>query len=214
MTKKLPSSAGRHATNSHIVYYPDGRCYLNLAGSYDYLESPYYASQACELKRIEIHPTCKEMLDAYIPPLFLQKAKLAELPAPEFYMSNGYFEPPVIIDPVNPFGIRSRVVLKSGREEAVAKSMTRNYTYGICCQELPPNSHIERFRSVLGWCFHTRYRALSQAIWEVYRIPLAKVRVIVKDDGTMLLSDIAQLPYESLSAREKKHLEEHVQWEA
>jgi len=214
MHKKASTSAGRHATDSHIAFYPAEQCYLNLAGSYDYLESPYYISQERELKRIEIHPTCKEMLDAYIPPLFLQKAKLAGLPSPEFYTSNGYFEPPVIIDPVNPFMIRSRVVLKAGREEAVAKSMTRNYTYGICCQELPPNSHIERFRSVLGWCFHTRYRELSKAVWDVYKIPLAKVRVIVKEDGTMLLSDIAQLPYETLSAREKKYLGEQVQWDA
>jgi len=213
MTKRLPSSAGRHATGSHVAYYPQGECYLNLAGSYDYLESPYYESQAREHDSVAIHPTCKEMLDAYIPPLCLQKAHLAGLPAPEFYLSNGYFEPPVIIDPVNPFMIRSRVVLKSGRDEAVAKSMTRNYTYGICCQELPVGSHIVRFRSVLGWCFHTRYRELSKAVWETYRIPLAKVRVIVKDDGTMLLSDISQLPYETLSAREKKYLEEQVQWD-
>jgi len=74
-------------------------------------------------------------------------------------------------------------------------------------------SHIERFRSVLGWCFHTRYRELSKAVWETYRIPLAKVRVIVADDGTMLLSDISQLPYKSLSAREKKYLGEQVQWD-
>ncbi len=214
MHKKASTSAGRHATNSHIAYYPEGECYLNLAGSYDYLESPYYVSQAREHDGIKIHPTCKEMLDAYVPPLFLHKAQLAGLPAPEYYVSNGYFEPPVIIDPINPFMIRSRVVLKSGREEAVAKSMTRNFTYGICCQELPPGSHIERFRSVLGWCFHTRYRPLSQVIWNVYKIPLAKVRVIVKDDDSILLSDISQLPYETLSAREHRHLEEHVQWDA
>jgi hypothetical protein len=213
MHRKSSSSAGRHAINSHIAYFPEGKCYVNLAGSYDYLESPYYVSQARELNGDAIHPTCKEMLDAYIPPLFLQKARLAGLSTPEYYISNGYFEPPVIIDPINPFMIRSRVVLKSGREEAVAKSMTRNYTYGICCQELPPGSRVVRFRSVLGWCFHTHYRTMSKAIWEVFRIPLAKVRAVVKDDGSMSLSDISQLPYESLSARERNYLGERVQWE-
>jgi hypothetical protein len=200
--------------NRWVAFAPQEECFLNLAGSYDYLELPYYVSQDYENDGKAIHPSCKEMLDAYVPPLFLHRARLAGLPVPEYYVSNGYFEPPVIIDPVNPFMIKSRVVLKPGRVNGVAKSMTRNFTYAICCQELPPNSRIVRFRSILGWCTSPRYRPLSRAVWETFHIPLATVRVIVQTDGTILLSDLSQLPLSALRSRERAYLEEQVQWDA
>ena len=85
-----------------------------------------------------VHPTCKEVLDSYIVPLFLEKARLSGLLVPEFYITNDYFEPPVIVDTINPFMERQSIVLKAGHQERVSKSLTRNYTYAICCQELPP----------------------------------------------------------------------------
>ncbi len=198
---------------SHFAWWAVHNCYVNLAGNYDYLEEPYYESQAWENNGRAVHPTCKEMLDAYIPPIFLEKARLAGLEVPNSYLSNGHFEPPVIIDPINPFMIKSRLVLKSGREHSIAKSMTRNSTYAICCQELPPGSKIRYFRSILGWSRARRYRDLSRAVWDHFHIPMARVRVVECADGRVLLSDISQLPIEKLSAREIAHLESQVKWE-
>jgi hypothetical protein len=196
----------------YVAWYPAGECYLNLAGDYDYLESAYYVSQDWETRGEVIHPTCKEALDAYVPPLLLEKARRHNLPVPNFYISNGFFEPPVIIDPINPFMIRSRTVLKSGREHALAKSMTRNFKYAICCQELPPGARVTRFRAVLGWSTTARYREIAKAVWEVFQIPLARVRVVVTESGEMLLSDISQLPPARLGSRETARLMEQVQW--
>jgi hypothetical protein len=194
-------------------WYPEEECYVNLAGNYDYLELPYYISQDFEHKNLPIRPTCKEMLDAYVPPLFLEKARLTRVPVPEFYISNAYFEPPVIIDPINPFMIKSRVVLKPGREHAIAKSMTRNYTYAICCQEIPPDSHIVYFKSLLGWSSTQRYRELSSIVWNVFHIPVARVRTIVTARGSFLLSDISPYPFNNLNKRELGYLMEHILWE-
>ena len=198
--------------NAGVAWYPDGECYVNLAGDYDYLETAYYLSQDYEFQGMAIHPTCKEALDAYVQPLFLEKAKLVGLPVPEYYVSNGYFEPPVVIDPINPFMIRSRVVLKKGREDSIAKSMTRNFTYAICCQEVPPGAQVKFFRSVMGWCGVAAYRDTAAAIWNDFGIPLAKVRVIVTEDGRVLASDVSHLPIESLRAREWVYLQSKVEW--
>lgn len=207
--KKLLEKA---RANNYIAWYPCGGFYINLAGNYDYLEHPYYISQDYRNDGQEIHPDCAEMLDAYVPPLFLEKARLADLSVPEYYISNGYFEPPVIIDPINPFMIKSRIVLKTGREQSIGRSMTRNFTYAICCQELPLVAKITRFRSILGWTITEKYRHASQSIWEVFRIPLATVRIIIGADGGVLLSDISQLPYNKLNAHELAYLERNVQW--
>jgi hypothetical protein len=195
-----------------VAWYEADKTYVNMAGDYDYLETPYYVSQDYELNGSPIHPTCREMLDAYVPPLLLERAKLAGLPVPEYYISNGYFEPPVIIDPINPFMIKSRIVLRPGREAAIGRSMTRNHTYAICCQEIPPGSHIIRFRSILGWSANPRYREISREIWRVFHIPLARVRLMVTAKGVFLLSDISQLLPGKLNKREVAYLDGVLQW--
>ncbi len=197
---------------SFIARHKEGDYFVNLAGNYDYLELPYYISQDMELEGKKIHPTCEEMLDAYITPLFLEKAKINGLPIPEYYISNGYFEPPVIVDPINPFMERSRVVLHYPRMKSVGRSMTRNFTYAVCCQDIPAGASVRFFRAVFGWCLIPRYRDAARAIWEVFHIPLAKVRVIVLNDGRVLLSDISQLYLKDLKKREMQHLEGVVEW--
>lgn len=211
--KKAKNPLYRFAlSRDFIAYCKDSDCFVNLAGSYDYLEVPYYASQELELAGKKVFPTCEEMLDAYITPLFLEKAKLSQLPAPEYYITNGYFEPPVIVDTANPFMLRSRIVLKASLQHKVAKSMTRNYTYAICCQELPPGSQVKYFRSVMGWCSFQRFRELSKQIFDVFHIPLARVRVIIHADGQMLLSDVGPLPFESLNRHELDYIEKRIEW--
>ncbi|UCD64935.1 MAG: RimK-like ATPgrasp N-terminal domain-containing protein [Candidatus Zixiibacteriota bacterium] len=197
----------------YLAYFERGDCLVNLAGDYDYLELPYYVSQDLESEGKKVQPTCREMLDAYVPPVFLEKAKLSGLAVPEHYISNGYFEPPVIIDPINPFMFRSRTVRKAGREESTAKSMTRNFKYAVCCQEIPAGAQIRYFRSVLGWCVSDRFQEVSRAVWEVFHIPLARVRVMLLDSGDILLSDIAPLLFENLRKRELSFIERRVRWE-
>ncbi len=187
--------------------------FVNLAGDYGYLELPYYVSQDLENSGHIVRPTCQEMLDAYITPIMLAKAKVLGVPTPDYYITNGYFEAPVIIDTANPFMLRSRIVLKQTLQSRVAKSMTRNYTYAICCQELPANSQVKYFRSVYGWCQYERFRRVSEEVWAKFGIPLAKVRVVILEDGRMLLSDIGPLPFKALNQHELDHLNKRVQWE-
>ena len=130
-----------------MAFDSEAECWVNLAGSYDYLELPYYVSQDYENEQRPVRPTCKEMLDAYVTPLFLEKAKLHGLPIPEYYISNGYFEPPVVVDPINPFMTKARTVLSPGRQESTARSMTRNFTYAICCQDIPAGAKVTHFRA-------------------------------------------------------------------
>jgi hypothetical protein len=196
----------------YIGFLEDENCLVNLAGYYGYLESAYYASQEISGEGKDIHPTCREILDGYVVPLFLEKAKLAKLPVPEYYITNGYFEPPVIVDSVNPFMSRQSVVLKNGHQERVAKSLTRNFTYAICCQELPPGSKIVTFHSVLGWSHKEGFQPLSRQVWELYRIPLVQVRVIIKEDGEILLSSLQPLPFAKLTPPELRYIESRIQW--
>lgn len=206
--------SGMYGSNRLLARVTDSGTLVNLAGNYDYLSDGYYLSQDYENDSQSIRPSCREMLDAYVPPLFLEKARLAGIDVPEYYISNGYLEPPVIVDPINPFTLKGRIVWKSGRAKSIARSLTRNYTYAVCCQEIPEGGQVAYFRSVLGWALQPGFRELSGVVWEVFGIPLARVRVIRTGTNQFLLSDISPLLMEDVSVRERDYLEERVLWDS
>lgn len=206
------ANARSNGDGRRIGYLNREDCLVNLAGDYRYLKLGYYASQDFERGTNGIHPTCQEIMDGYVMPLFLEKARRAGVPVPGYYISNGYFEPPVIVDTINPFMSRHSIVLKAAAQERVAKSLTRNFTYAICCQELTPGAKVGYFRAILGWSPTPRFRPLAQSVWEVFRMPVARVRVVVTDDNQALLSGLQPLPYEKLSERERAYVERAVRW--
>ena len=198
--------------HNYIAYFADEDCLVNLAGKYNYLETPYYAVQDLENEGKEIHPTNKESLDGYIAPIFLEKARLANIPLPAYYITNGFFEPPVIVDTINPFMQRTRFVLKASRQAGVAKSLTRNFTYAVCCQEIPAGARVKYFREVLGWSVSRRHRELAQMIWKAFRIPVARIRILILENGEALLSSIDPLPFQKLNSRELSYIQGKVKW--
>lgn len=204
---------GRQAKRSnYLAYYPAEDCIVNLAGNYSYLETSYYISQDQENLGKMIYPTNKDSLDAYIAPLFLEKARLSGLTYPVYYITNGFFEPPVIVDTINPFMQRTRFVLKTSRQTRVAKSLTRNYTYAVCCQEIPAGAKVRYFRSILGWTVSKRYRQLAELIWKTYRIPVAKIRILVTESGETLISSLDPLPFDKLNSKELAYIQGKIKW--
>ena len=65
----------------------------------------------------------------------------------------------------------------------------------------------------MGWTGSRKFQAVAEPIWDIFHIPLAKVRVMVLADGRILYSDISQLPLETLTERERQHLEKRIQWQ-
>ncbi len=195
-----------------IGYHEAERCFVNLAGDYDYLGAGYYASQDLEVAGKPVRPTCQEALDAYVTPVFLHKAQQLGLSTPEHYTTHGEFEPPAIVDSLNPFMSRQCVVRSPAAQERVARSLTRNFKYLICCQTLPPGARVAWFRAVLGGCQPPAYRALAQQVWAIFHLPLAKVRVVVPADGAPLLSGVWPLPLGELNAREVARVRGVVSW--
>lgn len=202
-TAAFPSLMGFHESE---------RCHVNLAGDYDYLGQGYYASQDLEAAGLSVRPTCQEALDAYVTPVFLEKAQQLGLTTPEHYTTHGDFEPPAIVDSLNPFMSRQSVVRSPAAQERVARSLTRNFKYLISCQSLPPGARVSWFRAVLGWCQPPVYRPLAQQVWTIFHLPLARVRVIVPVKGAPLLSGVWPLPADELNAREVGVVHSVVSW--
>jgi hypothetical protein len=185
-----------------------GADYLNLAGDYGYMTTGYYASLDAELAGNSVLPTTAEALDAYVVPIALAKAQAAGINVPDFELVTDRFPPPPFMAyPVNPFSLRGELITDGESLEKRRNGLTYTGKYAVLCQLLPPDYRIDVVRCVLGRSLVSEYAEFSSAVFHAFRLPLARMRVIVAFDA-YLLSALEPLPYSELTLREKELLRE------
>lgn len=206
-TASFPSPALPEDLRSDAVF-------VNLDGDYSYLGDGYYRSLEAEHEGLQAIPTPGEALDAYVVPLALQKAAAAGIAVPRWEIVNDStfgFPPPVVIYPINPWQDEGRVVESSAQLEDAIKSLSMSGKYPMVCQELPPDSRVDTLRLVLGHCLKPEFRDLADRLWRIFRLPLARVKVIVTADA-YLFSAIEPLEREELTQNEKAIIKEAGLW--
>jgi len=186
----------------------------NMAGDYGYLSSGYYRSLDAELEGLEVMPTTLDALDAYVVPIAMEKARLAGLPVPAFHLATTRFPPtPFMAYPVNPFSSKGELVVDRDQLAARRNGLTYTGKYAVLCQELPEDYRIDVVRWVLGRTLVPEYAAFAAALFETFRLPLARARVIVTPKA-FLLSALLPLPLKELTAEESALLEGAGTWRA
>src|SRR5262245_6242881 len=120
---------------------------LLLSGDYEYMTEGYYTCQDAELAGYsEVLPTCADALDAYVVPIAMEKAAKAGIAVPDWVLTNEYFPVPAVCYGVNPFSRKYAVVREEGEREAVARRLTWNFKYTMCCQSISAATQIAEFR--------------------------------------------------------------------
>lgn len=184
----------------------------NLTGDYTYLTSGYYASLDAELAGLAVLPTTAEALDAYVVPLAMSKANRAGLPVPEHEIITDRFPPaPLLAYPVNPFSSKGELLLDDAAIEARRKGLTYTGKYAVLVQHLPRDHRIDVLRLVLGMSLVPEYEELAAQLFEVFRLPLMKVRIVVTTRNYEL-SAIEPLPFAELTSEERAKLEGLGTW--
>jgi hypothetical protein len=197
--------------NRRPPHHPNGSAFVNISGDYRYMSEGHYESVEAEIQEIPVYPRIKESLDAYVVPLCMERAKKAEISIPEYYISNGYFEPPAIVYPINPFMRKHSVVYKEGHVKTIGKSLTRNYKYPICVQKIKEEASIREFKCIMGTTSTEEYDQMASRIWNLFHLPICKVRVI--ENGESQLSAVEPLPLHQLRPKELKLLRKANEWQ-
>jgi hypothetical protein len=222
-TQSTSGDAAERAARNGTLRFPSlplpadlraAEVFVNLDGDYSYLGDGYYRSLEAEHEGLTAIPTSREALDAYVVPLALQKAAAGGLAVPRWEIANDTtigFPPPVVIYPINPWQDEGRVVDGQAQLEDVIKSLSMSGKYPMVCQELPPDSRLDTLRLVLGNCLKPEYRDLAERLWRIFRLPLARVKVIVTA-GAYLFSAIEPLEREELTQNEKAIIKEAGLW--
>lgn len=184
----------------------------NMNGDYGYLSSGYYRSLDAELQGLRVIPTTGDALDAYVVPIAMEKARLAELPVPVSHITTNRFPPPPLMAyPVNPFSTRGELLVDQKQVLDRRNGLTYTGKYAALCQELPDDYRVDVVRCVLGHTLVPEYAAFAEAVFQVFRMPLARVRVIVTPKA-YLLSAIMPLPLGQLSTEELDLVEAAGTW--
>lgn len=186
----------------------------NLSGDYTYLTDGYYASLSAERAGMRVLPTTAEALDAYVVAIAMEKARLAGLAVPEHQIVTDRFPPPPLMAyPINPFTLAGELLLDDAAVQARRKGLTYTGKYAVLAQSLPEDYRIDVLRLVLGRWLVPQYQELGAALFQLFRLPLMRVRVIVTPKEYML-SAIEPLPFAQLAQEERALLEGMGRWRA
>ncbi|MDM7934141.1 MAG: RimK-like ATPgrasp N-terminal domain-containing protein [Methanothrix sp.] len=178
--------------------------------SYFYKTEPYYTIVENENEGIRTVPSSSDVLDAYIVPICLEKAKLAGIPVCEWVISYQYVSLPAVVYGLNYFSTPSDHFLVRGLDEArsVIKHVTNRGRYPFCYQKIGETSEVVECASIFGKTINCcrSLSSLAERIYEVFRIPLVNI-VMIRDGDSFLLSSLAPVRYSQLSKDETELLQ-------
>ena len=178
--------------------------------SYFYKTEPYYTIVKNEYDGVKTIPSSSDVLDAYIVPLCLEKAKMAEIPVCDWVISYQYISLPAVIYGLNYFSTPSdRFVVKDVVEaKKVIKHVTNLGKYPFCYQKIADGSAVVKCVSIFGKTINCceKVSVLADKIYSAFRIPLVEI-VLVKDESGYRLSALAPVKYSQLSKEETEMLQ-------
>src|SRR5262245_54776262 len=112
--------------------------WIDDTGDYRYLREAYYRSQDAELSGKPMLPSCLEALDAFLTPITLLKASLADIPVPKYRLANDSFSvaAPALVLSVPAFRTKYRLVRDSNSLTAVIDEMSCRQMYPVLIEQL------------------------------------------------------------------------------
>ncbi len=178
--------------------------------SYFYKTEPYYTIVKNEHEGIKTVPSSSDVLDAYIVPICLEKAKLAGIPVCDWIISYQYVSLPAMVYGLNYFSTPEDHYVVSDIAEAskVIKHITNHGKYPFCYQKISDASSVTKCVSIFGKTINCceKVSTLAEKIYEVFGIPLVEI-VLVKDNEGYHLSSLAPVKYSQLSKEETEILQ-------
>lgn len=190
--------------------------FFNFYGDYTYMREGYYETLQSQLSGVNIHPSTQESLDAYIVAIAMEKAKTADIRIPEYLIVTEKTKVehfPVIGYAMNPFSNNSYIIDNPKFYEHKIKSLTLSGKYLALVQKIPSDDYrLDTIRSVLGMTSVKEYKEFAMKIFQVFKLPLMRIKVIVTLDG-YYLSAIEPLDYDDLTINEKKMVDGMGEWQ-
>lgn len=210
----VPSGCGRINSHRETELFRDSLHIIERDGivhviseDYSYKTESYYSILSYELNGINVRPASSAVLNAYIVPLCLERAKLAGIPVCEWGISQGYVPLPSIIYGLNYFATSADLFLVSDDKKAkeVVAHVTNKGKYPFCYQKIRADTTIHSCVSIFGRTAGSSCAPVARYAGEIYRLfslPLVTM-VFAKTDDEYLLSSLSPTKYSRISTDER-----------
>lgn len=200
-----------HIPKKDIMYtVSDNDSVYIVNESYFYKTEPYYSIVQNEHQGINTVPSSSDVLDAYIVPICLEKARMAGISVCELVISHTDITLPAVVYGLNYFSTPSDYFVV--RDLPTAKNVIRHVTnfgkYPFCYQKITSGSEVMTQASIFGKTVNCskEVSSLGERLYSLFRIPLVNI-VLVKDEGEYYLSSLAPVRYSQLSKEETELLQ-------
>ncbi len=206
-----PRETGLHRDSLHIIER-DGVWHV-ISEDYSYKTESYYTILDLEIRGLNVRPASSAVLEAYVVPMCLERAKLAGIPVAEWGISQGYVPLPAILYGLNYFATSAEYFMV--RDDAQAKEVVAHITnkgkYPFCYQKIPPESAIRSCVSIFGRTTEScsAVADLAEQVYRLFPLPLVTM-VMVQDGDSYLLSSLSPARYSRISGEERSLLSAYL----
>jgi hypothetical protein len=183
----------------------DDACHI-ISENYSYKTETYYTILSHELEGKKVRPSSRAILDAYVVPICLERAKQGGIPVCDWGISQGYVPLPALLYGLNYFSTTSDffVVQDNNKAKEVIKHITNIGKYPFCYQKLGDDAAVHSCVGIFGktatsWSSFAR---IAEKVYECFQIPLVTM-VFVKTGEQLLLSSLAPTRYSQLTGDER-----------
>lgn len=184
-----------------------------VSEDYSYKTESYYSILRHEMEGRPVRPSSAAVLDAYIVPVCLERARLAGIPVCDWAISQGYTPLPSIIYGLNYFATTSDYAVVSDNDKAkeVIKHVTNKGKYPFCYQKLEDDAEIKSCIAIFGRTSDgcPGSAAIAQQVYDLFAIPLVTL-TIVEYGNRPLLSSLSPTKYCRLSEEDRSLLSAYL----
>ncbi|MCK9592075.1 MAG: RimK-like ATPgrasp N-terminal domain-containing protein [Methanoregula sp.] len=177
-----------------------------ISESYAYKTETYYTILHHELEGKQVRPSSSAILDAYVVPLCLERAKLAGIPVCPWGISQAFVPLPAILYGLNYFATTSDYFIVQSNDQAkeVIKHITNKGKYPVCYQKLDDTATICSSIGIFGKTISScpAIALIAHNVYKHFSIPLVTM-VFVKNGDQYFLSSLSPTKYSQLLPEER-----------
>ena len=214
--KHAAKTNGRKSSALHkdsIIPLRRGEIFHIISENYSYKTDSYYTILRMEMEGKRVKPSSSAVIDAFVVPICLERAKIAGIPVCTWEISQAYVPLPAILYGINYFATSSEFVTVYDNESAkeAVKHITNKGKYAFCYQELGDGAEIVLCNVIFGKTISSSLPVIEMAMWvyDLFAIPLMQM-VLVRMGDNYSLSSIASVRYSQLLESERSLLEAHI----
>jgi hypothetical protein len=181
---------------------------------YGYKTEPYYTILDYEARGVNVFPTSRDVIDASVVPICLERARLNGIPVCKWGISQGYVPIPSILYGMNYFSNTSDYSLVESVPDSkkVINHITNNGKYPFCYQDLPEGGTIEPIISIFGNVVE-KDRVVSniaKKIYGIFNIPIITL-VFIRCGEECFLSSLSSAKYSAMTKKERALLKSYLE---